>query len=329
MNKILIAYDGSTCADAALEDLGRAGLPDELEATVISVAEVWGPADAGAQMPAAFPKMTEAIQRAHQAAWAAVQSHRHDLAERAADRLRTLFPRWRVAAVAVGDTPAWAIVKEADRQRADLVVVGSRGCSVMERLFLGSVSHKVAIEASCSVRICRPHHGSGTPRIIVAVDGSPDACAAVHAAAQRLWPSETLFQVAVGLDSRLQTATASPNLGISQWMDGRDTDPVTWVSRAVNQFAGEIQSAGWSAEPKIFEGEPKHRLLRHAEEWQADCIFLGAHGLDHGERRSLGSFASAVATRAHCSVEIVRERASTHRVAPASADRVPIEATQP
>jgi nucleotide-binding universal stress UspA family protein len=308
MKNILIAYDGSACADAALEDLLRAGLPDELEATVISVAEVWAPAETEGQMPEAFPRMTEAIQRARQAAWAAVQTHRHVLAERAAGRLRGFFPRWKVTAMAVGDTPSWAIVKEADRQSADLVVLGSRGRSVMERLLLGSVSNKVAIEAPCSVRICRPHHGSGAPRVIVAVDGSHYSSAAVHAAAQRLWPDETLFQVVAGLDSRLQTASASPDLGIGQWMEERDTDPAMWVSRAVNQFAGEIQSAGWSAEPRILEGEPKHGLLRHAEDWQADCIFLGAHGLDHGERRSLGSFASAVATRAHCSVEIVRER---------------------
>ena len=46
MKKILIAYDGSASADAALEDLRRAGLPDELDATVLSVAEVWLPSDA-------------------------------------------------------------------------------------------------------------------------------------------------------------------------------------------------------------------------------------------------------------------------------------------
>ena len=38
--KILIAYDGSPCADAALDDLRRAGLPCEAEAVVLSVADV-------------------------------------------------------------------------------------------------------------------------------------------------------------------------------------------------------------------------------------------------------------------------------------------------
>ena len=41
--KILIAYDGSDCANAALNDLQRAGLPHKADAMVVSVAEAWLP----------------------------------------------------------------------------------------------------------------------------------------------------------------------------------------------------------------------------------------------------------------------------------------------
>ena len=41
--KILIGYDGSECADAALDDLMQAGLPANVEAYILSVAEVWLP----------------------------------------------------------------------------------------------------------------------------------------------------------------------------------------------------------------------------------------------------------------------------------------------
>ena len=34
--KILIGYDGSECADAALDDLKRAGLPERAEAHILS-----------------------------------------------------------------------------------------------------------------------------------------------------------------------------------------------------------------------------------------------------------------------------------------------------
>ena len=41
--KILIAYDGSDCARDAIDDLRLAGLPEEAEAVVMSVANVWLP----------------------------------------------------------------------------------------------------------------------------------------------------------------------------------------------------------------------------------------------------------------------------------------------
>ena len=45
--KLLIAYDGSSCADAALDDLSRAGLPHAAEVLVLSVADVLLPPDGG------------------------------------------------------------------------------------------------------------------------------------------------------------------------------------------------------------------------------------------------------------------------------------------
>src|ERR1041385_2871383 len=41
--KILIGYDGSECAYAALDDLTQAALPSTGEAHILSVAEVWLP----------------------------------------------------------------------------------------------------------------------------------------------------------------------------------------------------------------------------------------------------------------------------------------------
>jgi len=41
--RILIGYDGSDCAEAALDNLRQAGLPSKADALVLSVAEVWLP----------------------------------------------------------------------------------------------------------------------------------------------------------------------------------------------------------------------------------------------------------------------------------------------
>lgn len=58
----------------------------------------------------------------------------------------------------------------------------------------------------------------------------------------------------------------------------------------------------------VISGDPKKVLVEHAQEFGADCIFTGATGFSSRlERVILGSVSAAVAARAHCSVEVVRE----------------------
>ena len=51
--------------------------------------------------------------------------------------------------------PAEAILDTAKEQKADLIVVGDRGLSGVQRFLLGSVSQKVSEHAACNVLIVR------------------------------------------------------------------------------------------------------------------------------------------------------------------------------
>jgi hypothetical protein len=73
--KVLIAYDGSNGADAALEDLPRAGLPRVAEALILSVAEVFLPPPSS-PAPALPAQVSTVVQRAWaQAARAVEEAH--------------------------------------------------------------------------------------------------------------------------------------------------------------------------------------------------------------------------------------------------------------
>ena len=52
-------------------------------------------------------------------------------------------------------TPEEAILDDAEKLDADLIVLGSQGFKGLDRFLLGSVSHDVAIHAPCSVEIVR------------------------------------------------------------------------------------------------------------------------------------------------------------------------------
>ena len=299
--KILIAYDGSSCADAALMDLQRAGLPGEVEAIVMSVADVWlwpGSNQEAAESSSTALEMA-GVTRAHKRALQAVEEARA-LAVQASERVRASFPAWKVQAEAYGESPAWAIIRKADEWKADLVVVGSHGRSAFGRLILGSVSQKVVTEASRSVRVGRGRvlPGNSPVRIVIGVDGSPGAEAAVRAVTGRSWPASSEARVIGVLDSMMVTAMEQ-NVEVDQ-------DEWAWARQRVEASAETVRASGLIVSSVVKEGDPRQLLIDEAEQWEADCIFVGARGLRSFERFLLGSVSTAVVARAHCSVEVVR-----------------------
>jgi nucleotide-binding universal stress UspA family protein len=284
--KILIAFDGSSCADSALEDLRRAGLPRLAEATVLSVAELWSPAleSAGVGEECFVEALPISLEK--------VES----LAQRAGERVQSYFPDWIVKAEALPGSPASVIIKRADEWRPDLIVVGSHGRSALGRFMLGSVSQKIVTEAHCSARVAR---GRGSDiqapaRLLVGVDGSPDAEAAVTAVAARVWPADSEARVLIALDDVVSEV-------IEQIEGGR-----AWIHEKLEAAGARLRAAGLTVSSRIRKGAPKSILPAEAASWGADCIFVGARGLSRLERFRLGSVSAATAARAHCSVEVVR-----------------------
>ena len=53
-----------------------------------------------------------------------------EIAKRASQQIREMFPEWRVSHEAVANSPAWALIGKADEWKPDIVVMGARGHSV-------------------------------------------------------------------------------------------------------------------------------------------------------------------------------------------------------
>lgn len=312
--KLLIAYDGSDSADSALDDLTHAGLPATGEALVITVAEVWlpppPPSAAEVVELAAQAKGPLALERKYMAS-SQVVLDADKLAARAAERFQAKFPNWKVNHEAVWGSPTWELFSRAEEFKADLILVGSHGRSAVGRFFLGSISQWLLNEARCSVRIARGKldEPDFPVRLIVGVDGSSNAELALEQVAARNWPEKSEVHV-VAVDLPLQPTMVGQVIPAVK-------NSVAECNRAefedarclAEQSAQRLRARGLRAEGIVKLGDPKRVLVDYAEEWRADCIFLGATGLSNRlERFLLGSVAGAVAARAHCSVEIVRKR---------------------
>ena len=317
--KVLIAYDGSDCAEAALDDLTQAGLPENCEAIVMSVTEVWLPPPPGSSYEIVEQAMSVNVpadlKKVYAKGSAAVKSAK-SLAERGAARVRANFPKWKVQAEAIYGSPAWELVFKADKWKPDLIVVGSHGRSALGRLVLGSVSQRVVTEARCSVRIARGRvEEPGTPvRIVIGIDGSPASRAAVRAVAERDWPAQSQVRVVV-VDDPLQPTLVGELIPlVAEASDSTNRMDRAHIQKLADHAAQIIRSPSLHASAVVEEGDPKHVLPKVAEEWGADCIFVGATGFSNRfERFVLGSVSAAVAARAHCSVEVVRVQTNRKR----------------
>ena len=305
--KILIPYDGSEPAKAAIADLARAGLPDNVEATVLSVADVWlPPADATENENRVE---SVAVENARAKALSLLKEAKL-LSKEGASLTRSQFPAWAVREEAAADSPAWAVIKRS--AGADLVVIGARGQSPFSRLIFGSVSQKVVIESECSVRIGRKGRSGSEPvRIIVGIDGSSDAQAAIAEIKSRHWPEGSEIRVLTSIDANIATAAAIPGAPIANWMEDADESETIWVSRMLDEACKSIERHGLVVSSTMLEGDPKVALIEEADHWGADAIFVGARGHSLMERLMLGSVSSAIAVRAHCSVEIIRRTATS------------------
>jgi nucleotide-binding universal stress UspA family protein len=308
--KILIGYDGSEDAAAVLEDLQHAGLPADVEALVMSVADVFVPPPVDEVLDNTFPMyVPDGVRRAHERARQKLDQAK-DLARRASELIGSKFPKWRVIHHAEADSPAWALIRNADEWKPDLIVMGARGHSVLGgRLILGSISQRVLYEARCSVRIARDlDKEPGAPiRILIGVDSSADANAAVDAVCNREWPKGTEVGLLAVVDTvmPLTAGDGDPSAAV-KWIEVADEKNWDHVREIFEPWAERVRKAGLHAEVLIRRGNPTDEILEEAHTWGADCIFVGAKGTRGIDRLLLGSVSSAVAARAHCSVEVVR-----------------------
>lgn len=303
--KILLGYDGSECADAAVDDLARAGVGADCQVLVLSAVDVWPelPASSFQELdPQANASSALAVQRAHQLAAQAMQEAR-ELATQGAQRVSNAILGAKVSGEARPEAPATALLTMAHEWRADLVVVGSHGRWALGRAMLGSVSQAVVTHAPCSVRVARRRKtpvGRGL-RLLVGVEGSSNSAAAISAIAMRTWPAETNVVVLVALDVRLALAMPVIEEQKEDQVGGEQ-----WVKAMADAAADELRRAGLPAEIVLRHGDPKKVLLEEARATDIDCIFVGARGHSRVQRLLLGSVSSAVSAQAPCSVEVVR-----------------------
>lgn len=307
--RILIGYDGSETSQDALQDLARAGLPPDAKACILVALNPWLPPDfLSTEEPGVKAWYSAAYAKALSDAEGTLAQARK-LGGKAADFLKTWFPGWTYTVDPRLGPPDHALLDKAGTWRPDLLVLGTRGRHGLKNLLLGSVSQKVLHHAEVPVRIGRPGPSSRPLRILVAMDGSRHADAALQEVADRTWPEGTEVKLVSVMDIRLAIRGFHEELrGGPNAPAGKAKSPFDWMDKVLAKAARRLGKQGLRVDTALIEGEPRAALLREAKAWKAHAIFMGSRGLSGFRSLLLGGVSSAVAAHAPCSVEIVRPR---------------------
>jgi len=305
---VLIAVDGSESSEAAIDEAARIPWPAGSQILILGVAEMPSTIMAGPLvMPGTYYQEWEKA-LVDQAEANVLSARERFNAQTGAGEVSTRVIR--------GNTKE-AIIDEAAKFGADLIMIGTHGYSTIERMWLGSVSRAVSTHASCSVEIVRRRTGagplSGAMRLLVAVDGSRFGDAAVSEVASRRWPA--------GSEVKLVTAVHLPFIPTPETWALPDDYYKQAEATSLEQAGVVLQRATETIErsnatrdiplttsSEALLGHPEEVILSIARGWNADLILLGSHGHRALERFLLGSVSQAVAWHAPCSVEIVRPK---------------------
>jgi nucleotide-binding universal stress UspA family protein len=157
---IVLGYDGSDSARAALDRAGELSQALGARTVVVSVEPLVIPADAAAAGPFMFAPYAVPVRElvpdaSERDRWQRHLEYARDVLAGRGVEVELASPEGR---------PAEELVNAADEHDADLIVVGTHDPGFLERLFAGSVGQDVARHAHCDVLIVRGEQPrSGNP----------------------------------------------------------------------------------------------------------------------------------------------------------------------
>jgi len=221
--------------------------------------------------------------------------------EAALDTARAqLEGRVPVRTVVVPAAPSRALSETAEREHADLVVVGSSHRGTFGRALPGSTGQQLLQGAPCAVAIAPSgYKGGEIHRIGVAYDGSPEAEAALHKAEG----------LAVELDAALTVycVVEPPPATASMIAAGTGGE---WPSVTAKQharrllyFVADHAPEGLRPETLLLHGHAAAEISRRAA-GVVDVLFAGSRGCGPLRRAIQGSVSGALVRTAGCPVVI-------------------------
>lgn len=208
----------------------------------------------------------------------------------------------RYHTVAIPDTsPARALHGEAERERADLIVIGSCHRGALGRVLLGDVSRATLHGAPCPVAVAphgyREHDAQPIHAIGVGFNATDESSAALDFA--------VVLAREIAGEVRALTAVATPSSAMTAYPQTYDwTANEAGIRLAAEQELAEATgNAGIPVKTETVDASPDVALEQLSE--HVDLIVAGSRGWGAAHRVVLGSTTDRLARHAHCPVIVI------------------------
>ncbi len=198
-----------------------------------------------------------------------------------------------------------AVIKQAEKRKVDLIVMGSRGLSNITGYLMGSVSRKVLTHATCAVMIVKKSIPS-RPKSVLAVDGSNASKRAVSAFHSWFLPEDISLHVLSVVPQFL--ADIGPKLLSKSHVKSLMKPFQIRANEVTAQYREFFLKEGYRVFADVEEGDPRKVILDQLEKKKADLAVLGSKGLTGPERFQMGSVSEWVAGYTSCSTLVVRPK---------------------
>lgn len=277
--KILVAYDGSESAKNALAVASRMARENQSWIKVIAVL----PGYEGDLELVGVKNIRETIEGSGRELLAAAQR----IADAGDFHILTNLEQGE---------PFERIVHVAEDENCDLIVMGRKGLSPLERELMGSVTARVIGHTDRDVLVVPDGADLAWGRMLLASDGAANTD---HATAKALslasdYGSQLVALAVVYTNDEFMALAHEMINGLIEKSQAR-------LAELVQRGAG----LGVTVVPLVGEGEPHEVIIRQAKEQMADLIIMGSHGRKGLSRLLMGSVTERTIGYAECPVLVV------------------------
>jgi nucleotide-binding universal stress UspA family protein len=180
-----------------------------------------------------------------------------------------------------------AIVAEAEKVQADVIIMGRSGRTGLNRLLVGSVTARVIGHSPINVLVIPREASLGLARLLVASDGSLYSAAAFR---------EALALARAGEVKLLAVAAA------------REEGEIIEARNLLEQLLAWANQEGLALQGISPEGQqPDDAIIQVALSNEVDLIIVGSHGRTGLKRLLMGSVTERVIGQAPCPVLVVKK----------------------